>query len=263
MTALEAKERGTPEDLVDTLLLKSPTGILRADIAHAVGLTPLETAAAIEVLLQAGKAVLLPHERIINTLVLVSLTERAEETVERFHSQFPLRPGMPREELRAALGRNVDTKAFGSLLSHWHKESRFTSEGAFVRRADFTVQLTDKQRQMLNRIEEVYKAWGIAVPAIEEVAKELKTPVDAVTSLLKVGQEQKRFEKIEDGIYYHVDTIAGLQQLLRAYLAEHDSISVGEFRDLTNSNRRYSLMALEFMDTIHFTRRQGDQRTLY
>ena len=263
LSALEARERGTPEDLVETLLLKSPSGVLRSEVASAIGITPNEAASAIETLLTNQTLVALPHERIIHTLVLQGLTERANEAVNRFHEQFSLRPGLPREELRAALGKNIDTKAFGSLLSHWQKAQRFTSEGAFVRRADFQVQLNLKQQQLLAQIEEVYKSYDIAVPTLEEVAKELKTPVDAVTSLLKVGQERNSFVKVEDGTYYHATTITRLQNVLREYLQTHDSISVGAFRDITQSNRRFSLLALEYMDAIKFTRRVGDERTLY
>lgn len=263
LSGLEAKERGTPEDLAETLLLRSPAGALRAEIAPAIGITPAEANSAIETLLSGQNIVLLPHERIIHSLVLQGLTQRTKEAVERFHEQFPLRPGLPREELRATLGKNMDTKAFGSLLSHWHKEQRFTSEGAFVRRANFQVQLNSKQQQLLAQIEEIYKRYDIAVPTLEEVAKELRTPVDAITSLLKVGQERNSFVKVEDGVYYHADTITRLQNVLREYLQIHDSISVGAFRDLTQSNRRFSMLALEYLDTIKFTRRVGDERTLY
>ncbi len=192
------------------------------------------------------------------------LTERATEAVERFHEQFPLRPGLPREELRAASGKNIDSKAFGSLLSHWHKEQRFTSEGAFVHRADFQVQLNPKQQQLLAQIEEIYKRYDIAVPTIEEVAKELRTPVDAVSlPCSKWDRNATSFVKVEDGIYYHAATVTRLQNVLRDYLQAHESISVGAFRDLTQSNRRFSLLALEYMDTIKFTRRVADERTLY
>ena len=64
-------------------------------------------------------------------------------------------------------------------------------------------------------------------------------------------------------MYYHADTVIRLQNVLREYMKEHESISVGAFRDLSQSNRRYSLMALEYFDTIHFTRRIADERTLY
>ena len=263
IAALEARERGTPEDLVETLLLKSPAGALRAEIASGVGITTTEGASAIETLLTAQTLVALPHERIIHAFVLNGLVERATEGVERFHEQFPLRPGIPREELRAALGKNIDSKAFGSLLSYWHKEQRFTSEGAFVHRADFQVQLTPKQQQLLEHIETIYKRYDIAVPTIEDVAKELRSPADAITSLLKVGQERNQFVKVEDSLYYHIETVARLQSILREYLQNNPGISVGAFRDLTQSNRRYALLALEYLDSIRFTRRAGDERTIY
>ncbi|MCW3099664.1 MAG: selenocysteine-specific translation elongation factor SelB, partial [Chthonomonadaceae bacterium] len=53
-----------------------------------------------------------------------------------------------------------------------------------------------------------------------------------------------------------------LQKIVRDHIAVHGTISVGELRDLTASNRKFALQALEYLDVIHFTRRQGDERVL-
>jgi selenocysteine-specific elongation factor len=263
LAALEAKERGTPEDLVETVLLRCPVGLLRGEVTVQSGLPASEAESTLEKLLADGRIVALHNDRVILTAILNAITGRCLVALDAYHKQFSLRAGIPREELRAALGKQVDAKAFGSLLSYWQRTELIMTEGASVRRPDFQVNLSERQQNMLGRIEEMYKTCDIATPSIEEVAQELKTATDAVTALLKVGQERGHFVRAEDGVYYHVTTTARLQQLVREYVEEHDSISVGAFRDLTHSNRKYALQALEYFDTIRFTRRQGDIRTLY
>ena len=263
LAALEAKERGTPQDLLETVLLRCPVGALRGELAAQSGLSTQEAEHALEKLLVEDKIVALHNDRVILTAILTAITSRALATLDAYHQQFPLRAGFPREELRAGLGKQMDAKAFGSLLSHWQRTGLIMTEGAIIRRADFQINLSERQQNLLGRIEEMYKTCDIATPSIEEVAQELKTPADAVTALLKVGQERGRFARVEDGVYYHLETTARLQQLVREYVQEHGSISVGAFRDLTHSNRKYALQALEYFDTLRFTRRQGDSRTLY
>jgi selenocysteine-specific elongation factor len=267
LAALEAKERGTPEDLVETVLQRQPVGILHKELPAAASLTPADTETALLALTQAGKVLSLPGDRLFHATVLNALTDRARATLEAYHAQFPLRAGMPKEELRAALepqkGRDLLKPAiFAGLLTHWEAQNLLVVESATVRLASFQVQLNERQQALLHRIEEEYLAYDIAHPTIEEVCAHVKAPPDAVNALLRVGVERGRFYRVQDGVYYHADTIARLQQLVRDYVAEHGSITVGAFRDLTESNRKYALLILEYFDQIRFTRRQGDARVL-
>jgi selenocysteine-specific elongation factor len=262
LASLAAKERGTPEDLLETVLQRCPVGLLRKDAPAQSGLTPADAQPALDTLIASGKVVLLPGDRLFHADILTQLTDRARAALEAYHKQFPLRTGMPKEELRAALGRDVDGRAFTSLLTYWQTQDLVMAEGATVRLADFQVELNERQQNLMQRIEEFYRECDIATPTIEEVCAEVKAPPDAVNALLRVGVEQGRFARVADGVHYQADTLARLQQLVRDYVAQHGSITVAAFRDLTNSNRKFSLQALEYFDSIRFTRRQGDERVL-
>ncbi len=199
----------------------------------------------------------------IEATLLRSHWERTAGAVAEYHRQFPLRAGMPKEELRAALGPQADTRTFASLLEHWSRQGKVIIEGAAVRLPDFAITLNERQMALMQRIEAYYIVCHIAVPAIEDISREVKAPPDAVNALLKLGTDQGRFIKIQDGLFYHRETVESLQQLVREHVAAHGAITVGAFRDLTHSNRRFSLLALEYFDAIRFTRRDGDSRTLY
>lgn len=261
--ALQAREKGSPADLVETALQRYTVGISQPELPTVTGLSIADCGLAIEQLISAGTLVRLPQDRLILSAVEAQLQQRALGTLDSFHGQFPLRPGLPREELRAALGKQVDSKAFGALMAHWHQLGQLSSEGAIVRRKEFRVELSDKQNHLLSRIEEIYKIFGIATPTVEEVAREAHTSQEAVVALLRVGQERGSFLRVEDGVFYHRETLEHLKSLAATFIGAHSKISVGEFRDLTESNRKYALQALEYFDKIRFTRRIGDIRTLY
>ncbi len=266
LAALEAKERGAPEDLVETALERSPAGLPRKELPAASSLTPADADKALSALTASGRVVGLTGDRLFHAAVLGPLTDRARAALEAYHARFPLRAGMPKEELRAALetGRSRDLLkgAFASLLAHWEAQGLVVVEGATIRLAGFQVQLNERQKALLERIEQVYREYDIAPPTIEEVSRAVKAPQDAINALLRVGVERGIFYRVQEGVYYHKDTVARLQQLVRDYIARHGSITVGAFRDLTESNRKFALLALEFFDQIRFTRRQGDERVL-
>jgi selenocysteine-specific elongation factor len=261
LTALSAKERGTPEDLVETTLLRFPLGTANREIPGGSGLTGPEAESALATLVDSGKAIALTGDRTIHATLFHALADRIRISLEDYHKQFPLRAGMPKEELRAALGREVEPRAFASLLTYLQAQL-LTTEGPTVRLATFQVELNERQEALLQRIEQVYREYGIAIPAIEEVCREVKAPPDAVNALLRVGTDRGRFVRVADGLYYDSQTLSHLQQLIRDYVAEHGAITVAAFRDLTNSNRKFAMTALEYFDSIRFTRRQGDERML-
>jgi selenocysteine-specific elongation factor len=71
-------------------------------------------------------------------------------------------------------------------------------------------------------------------------------------TLIRLGEE----------IFFHKDTLQELAELVRQTIRERGSLSVGEFRDLTGSSRKFVVPVLEYFDRIGLTRRTGDVRVL-
>ncbi len=262
LTALASREKGTPDDVLETVLQRFPVGVLRKELLAQSTLPHSEAETALNTLIEAKRATLLPGDRLISTLLLSGLRERANRLLERYHEQFPLRAGMPREELRSALGRDMDGKAFTAISGHWQNRGAIVTENTIMRLPDFRITLNEKQNALLERIEAYYMSSGVATPTIEEVARNLNTHTDAVNALLRVGLEQERFVRVADGVYYHKNTVEEMRALLQPLAAQPEGITVSGFRDLTASNRKWSVQALEFFDAIRVTRRDGEKRTL-
>jgi selenocysteine-specific elongation factor len=51
-------------------------------------------------------------------------------------------------------------------------------------------------------------------------------------------------------------------ETVRAFIAEHGSISLAETRDLFGTTRKYAQAFLEYLDALRITRRTGETRTL-
>ena len=49
---------------------------------------------------------------------------------------------------------------------------------------------------------------------------------------------------------------------VRAYISQHGQITVGDFRDLFQTSRKYALGFMDYMDQQQITRRVGDARIL-
>jgi selenocysteine-specific elongation factor len=262
VTALAAKERGTPDDLLETWLQAAPFGGPRKEAARTLGLSETDLAGAARSLLEAGTAIALDSDRLIHRSTLASAADRAMNALSAYHAANPLRPGMPKEELRGALGKNVDPRAFTAMLGRWQAEGLITTDATSVRRADFKVELNPKQQALLDRIAAVYKEAGYNTPTIEEASEEVGAHPEAVAAMIRVGQDQGVFVKIAEGLYYHGETVEEAKRVVREFVAQNGSMSVSQFRDATGSSRKYALPVMEYFDAIRFTRRVVDARVL-
>lgn len=262
LAALAAKERGSPEDLLETWLQTAQAGGIRKELGKAVGLPEAELAPALEKLVAAGTAVALGSDRVIHRSILTGLTDKAQASLEAYHKSNPLRPGMPKEELRGDLGRAIDPRTFGALLTHWQEQGLVSADAASVRKAGFTVELPERDQKTLERIADLYRRAEYNAPSVEEAAEELGLPPEQVSTLIRVGQDRGKMVRIQEGLYYHGDTIEAAKKLVESQIRQNGSITVSQFRDLTGSSRKYALPVMEYFDAIRFTRRVGDERVL-
>ena len=141
LQSLAAKERGTPVDLLETLLLRSPLGIMQKDLAKLAGISAQDAETGLAVLIAQQKAEIIAFERVMLTSAKGQWTRRALAALTAYHAQFPLRAGMPKEELRESLGRDMDSRAFVSLFQQWQEEKTIRVEANLARFATFAVQL--------------------------------------------------------------------------------------------------------------------------
>lgn len=262
LAALAATEKGSPSDLMETILKRYPFGAAKKDLQSACSMAEADFEQTLNIGMQEGKIVLISGGRLLHRTLIDTLRARVARVLEAFHGQFPLRGGMPAEELRTTLDKQMDPRTFQSLIIHWHRDGLLVSEAGSVRLAEFRIELNDRQNSLMERIAAIYREYGIAIPTITDVSRIVKAPPDALLALLKIGTERGLFSRVADGQYFQRETLESLKRTVSDHIGVHGAISVGDLRDIAGSNRKFALQALEYLDVIQFTRRLGDTRVL-
>ena len=81
--------------------------------------------------------------------------------------------------------------------------------------------------------------------------------------MLNALVETGRAVGVSEGLYLHRDAVEQIKELVAAHISKQGRITAADFRDLTNSSRKYAVPILEYLDSIRFTRRVGDERVLW
>ena len=130
--------------------------------------------------------------RYLHNDYLLQLAERAGQAVTDYHQRYPLRAGMPKEELRSRVAKQASPKLFNSLLTLLTAEADLVLSSGTVAAADFEVKFTGVYRQLRDQIMERLQAEPYAPPSLEELAAEQQTSLDRVSEVVvaleKLGQ---------------------------------------------------------------------------
>ena len=249
---LETLARGTPDELLlQTLHRLEP--VSAADLLRRCGLDDAEATAALEALLGSERALQLGSVLLARDSAERHLA-RIETLVAEFHAARPLRPGMPREELRSRL--RLPAAAFNPLLERAVSGGRLVSERALVRAAAHAVTFTPDQQRAVDDLLRRFAAAGVNAPSVKEARSAVGD--DVYAALLDL----ETLYQVNAEVVYPLATFVELRDSIVRHLQQHGSINAAEVRDIFQTSRKYAIGLLEHLDELRLTRRVGDAREL-
>lgn len=260
LSALETSSKGAPEELVEQALRQSPTGINAAELSKASGVGDLR--GLLDSLKSSGKVIELSGGRLIHAHALSQHAARIRETLDQFHARNPLRPAMPKEELRMTAAKAFDSRSFAVLLTYLEEGGEIATSGTAASLPGREVRLTPEQESASEKIISELRKAGYNVPSPDEFLKTSGVPSATAKEILDLLVHQGDVVKVAEDIYLHRSTVEQAERMIREHISKNGKITVSEFRDLVGTTRKYALPILEYFDSKHVTRRVGDERIL-
>ncbi len=265
---LQRLDQERAEEVLGPKLLGGRAGLQAAvDLAGELGLSLERTEAGLKRLEAADQAVLV--RRRDNRLYAVHRTlwddtgRRIQDGLERYHAEFPLRPGLNREELKNRCARGLETALYNHLLQGLEKEGRIAMEGATVRSDGHSIRFSADDENIRGQLETALNEADFAdMPDAEELARRLQVKKKRIDAMLQALQDVGAVVPLEGGLFLPAHTVEAVRERLREELEHSGQITVAAFRDLIGSNRRYALALLSLFDGQGFTERRGDVRVL-
>ncbi len=280
-------EEGTADELVVAVLDrrlagKSGGGVAQGllgyelqEIAEQCNLAEDVTLGVLETLLLEGRVRKI-GEYWFARQVWEELTEKAVGLVRELHRHYPLRSGLSKEEWRARLHLTprmaadifavlvvekkleIVPEAIGKQEERERGNFRAgtVSAGGFIRVFNFTPKFSEEQQRQIEQMIQRFQENPSMPPERSDVEKTLGGEI--VNALIEQGQ----FVKVGAHLLFLRETYEEMQVRLIEYLQKHKRITVAEARDVLGGSRKYILPLLEQMDTLHITRRLGDERVL-
>jgi selenocysteine-specific elongation factor len=197
-----------------------------------------------------------PPVAFLSRAALDDLARAAVIDLERFHREQPLRPAMPREELRRRVFARSPDAAFGLVLGALDANGRvrlLTDSVALAgHRVNFSAPEVDARDRLLREAKEAGLAGldlGPRTSADSGIRERMARVLTEEGQLLRVG-----------GFLVHSDHLAALKDQVRERWPPGSHLDVAAFKDLTGLTRKFVIPLLEFLDRERVTRRSGSDR---
>jgi len=182
-------------------------------------------------------------------------------TLDHFHEQNPLSPGMSREEFRRR-SPDLPPEVFEHVLSQLVQESKLELSGELVRMAGRGVVMKDEEAEAKKTIESAFAATGLKVPYLKDVLAGLPVDKARAQKIVTLLLRDKVLIKVSEELVFHCEALDGLRRLMAEQKRKTPKIDVGAFKDLIGVTRKYAIPLLEYLDRERVTRRMGDVREI-
>jgi selenocysteine-specific elongation factor len=262
---LETLEQGTPESILRLYLAEAgAAGISRAELTALLPWDPRELSQLLNGLM--GQSQVLNYDQERQRYLLAATAQELEQQIQQlltdYHRKFPLKPGLSKEELRRQLPPAMEVRLFNYLLGDMAQKKLIVAEKDLVRLTIHKVTLAQDQQDLSRRLEDLYRRGHFSPPTFKEATEALKIPADNVKQLLQVLVNQGRLIKVKEDLYFHQAALSELKAALIDFLKKHLEITVVQFKDLTQTSRKFTIPLLEYFDSNRTTVRVGEARRL-
>lgn len=263
---LNALIEGTPSDIVYQALLIHGAAPFK-DIVIQSQLDKTLVDSAIDELLSSHKIILLDiaeseiANKAIHSKALITnkpywdqLTISVITELENYHSEYPLRMGMPREELKSRL--KITQRLYNAAVKEWVKQGILQGYGPIIYRPNHTIRFTQTQEIAIESLLAKFLKSPYSPPSVKESKEEVGE--DVFNALV----DQGRLILLSSDVVFSKKGYEDMVDEIKQLLVERDTLKAAEARDHFKTSRKYVLAMLEHLDDIGITVREGDLRRL-
>lgn len=263
---LNALTEGTPSDILYQALLMQGAAPFKEVVIQSQ-LDKRVVDSALDELFSSQRIILLdkmetdldvgaihPNSLVASKPYWDQLTSSVITELEQYHKEYPLRMGMPREELKSRL--KLTQRLYNTAMNRLAQEGAVQGDGPIVYHPNHKIRFTPGQELEIESLLAKFNESPYSPPSVKE-SKEV-VGEEVFNALVDQGQLVILTADVVLSKEGYEDMVDEIKRLL----VERGSLKAAEVRDHFKTSRKYVLALLEHLDDIGITVREGDLRHL-
>lgn len=171
-----------------------------------------------------------------------------------YHADFPLRSGMPKEELKSRL--KVSNRLFSSLVRLLVAEDLLQESGPLLYQTGHEIHFSPQQDRDVASLLSKFSASPYSPPSIKE--SKAQVGEDVYQALVELDV----LHPVSNEVVFRREDYEQIVLEVKDLLQKNNTMSAAQLRDHFKTTRRYILALLEHLDEVGVTVREGDVRRL-
>jgi selenocysteine-specific elongation factor len=209
---------------------------------------------ALKELLADGRLVALEDDLIITQALLDDLQIKIQTMANDYHDQFPLRRGMPREELKSRL--KLPPRVFNAIIKRLVALQLLNETGSSVAKPGHEIHFDHVQQSQVEALMRKFARNPYTPPTVKECKAEVGE--ETFNALIELNQ----LVAVSSEVVFRKQDYDSMVKTIKETLGAKEQISLAEARDLFDTSRKYAQALLEHLDAIGVTMRAADYRKL-
>ena len=261
LKSLQSLSEGTPAEVLLESALTLNVAPIRDMIAHARLESAKAETALKELLLNNS---LLPLEEgaptITSDLLLAAFSSWNElqnkifRTIESYHKAFPLRRGIPREELKSKL--RLSPRVFNSVINKLMLDKLLSDHSAYIAMPKHEIKFEGDQQAKVQALMRKFEQSPFSPPSVKDSQAEVGE--EALNALV----EMRELIVVSPDVIFRKQDYDSMVATIKDELIRNGKITLAEARNVFGTSRKYAQALLEHLDAIGTTTRDGDFRKL-
>ncbi len=258
---------------LDSLMHGSPSEVL-LEAANALGIAPIKEIVA-RSRLETGIAELALNESMeAHTLILLeegvpapasdllivtrsnwqAILDKTLHILDEFQKTFPLRRGIPREELKSKL--KLAAREFNAVLTQCAARNFVRLADKFVALPNHEIRFGVVEQAKVQTLMRKFSQNPFGPPGVKDCQAEVGAEV--LSAMIESGE----LVPVSADVIFRRSDYDSMKSTVQQTIQQNGRISLAEVRDLFKTSRKYAQALLEHFDAVGFTMRDGDFRKL-
>jgi selenocysteine-specific elongation factor len=260
---LESLSAGAPTDVLTQSLATLGAAPMKEVFLHSNLDEETAKKAVAQLINQADLVILEPNKGQfeINSDILVAtggyweqLSSTTLLIVEDYHTTYPLRKGMAKEELKSRL--KIAPRLFSAVIKVLISEEKLAENGPLVLSPDHKIKFSTEQELAVQRVLKRFADSPFSPPSVKD------TSADVGEEVYQAMVDLNLLIPVSPEVVFRRGDYEQMVEEIKTILERNGIVSAAQVRDHFNTSRRYVLALLEYMDEVGLTVREGDVRRL-
>jgi selenocysteine-specific elongation factor len=258
LAALEAMALGSPAEILFQAALALGPATVR-EVSARARLEAEDARQALQECLASGMLLALdgdentpiqPDALLLPAPLWQQLKGAGLAALAAYHQSFPLRRGMPREELKSRL--KLTARVFNAFVRRLDVQDG----GAWLALPGHAPRFSPDQQAAAAALMKKFSEAPFMPPSVKEC--QAGVGEDVFAALLDLGE----LCQVSPEVVFRPADLEQMKAQVSRVIAANGQVTAGEVRDLFATSRKFALALLEHLDKIGVTIRDGDVRRL-